>query len=110
MQHPRFGNLLFDTGRKINELDELKIAFEVGGHGTHSTRAQRRANNIRRNELVPVTANGETRTLTGYAITGADASPALGELTEDRDPAGLARVTIGMFIARIVTGRGADLA
>jgi very-short-patch-repair endonuclease len=32
-------------------IPELKIAFEVSGHGTHSTRAQRRADMIRRNEL-----------------------------------------------------------
>ena len=32
-------------------LPRLKIAFEVAGHGTHSTRAQRRADSIRRNEL-----------------------------------------------------------
>ncbi|MGH2685700.1 MAG: DUF559 domain-containing protein [Actinomycetota bacterium] len=30
---------------------DLKVAIEVTGHGTHSTRAQRRADAIRRNEL-----------------------------------------------------------
>ena len=32
-------------------VPEFKIAFEVGGQDTHSTRARRRADNIRRNEL-----------------------------------------------------------
>ena len=43
------------TGSHVATVDfaipDLKIAFEVTGHGTHSTRAQRRADNIRRNEL-----------------------------------------------------------
>jgi DNA-binding CsgD family transcriptional regulator len=38
------------------------------------------------------------------------ADEALHELDEERDPAGLARVTIGMFFARLFTGQGADLA
>jgi very-short-patch-repair endonuclease len=42
-------------GRHVATLDfaipELKIAFEVSGHGTHATRGQRRADMIRRNEL-----------------------------------------------------------
>jgi DNA-binding CsgD family transcriptional regulator len=38
------------------------------------------------------------------------ADDALDELDEERDPADLARVTIGMFFARLFTGQGADLA
>jgi hypothetical protein len=43
------------AGRHVATVDfaipELKIAIEVTGHGTHSTRAQRRADAARRNEL-----------------------------------------------------------
>ena len=44
-----------DRGRLVAKIDfafpELKVAIEVTGHGTHSTRAQRRRDNRRRNEL-----------------------------------------------------------